>query len=160
MTTTAITLEINQKSVSLRTEDSRTLLDTLRNECDLRGSHFGCGQEQCGACMVLINNRAAYACATPIGAAQGRHITTIEGLSSLPAGRALQTAFLQEGAAQCGYCTSGMLISATALLLRTPNPTDDEIRTSMSGNLCRCGVYHRILRAIKSAAATLSEESS
>lgn len=160
MSATAITLEINQRSVSLHTDHSRSLLDILRNECDLRGSHFGCGQEQCGACMVLINNRAACACSIPIEAAQGQHITTIEELSALPVGRALQAAFLAEGAAQCGYCTSGMLIAATALLLQNHNPTDDEIRASMSSNLCRCGVYHRITRAIKSAAATLDEQSS
>lgn len=153
-----IPLEINQTAVTVCADGSRSLLDILRNECDLRGSHFGCGQEECGACMVLVNNHPAYACTTQVGAVEGQHLVTIEGLTALPAGRALQAAFLQEGAAQCGYCTSGMLIAATGLLLRNPAPTDDDIRASMSSNLCRCGVYHRIIRAIKRAASMLSEQ--
>jgi nicotinate dehydrogenase subunit A len=128
------------------------LLYVLRDELGLDGPKFGCGLGQCGACTVHLDGRAVRSCVTPVASAAGRQVLTIEGLGTLAAPHPLQRAFIEEQAAQCGYCIPGMIMSAAALLGRTPAPTDDEIRTTLSGNLCRCGTHMRILRAIRRAA--------
>jgi nicotinate dehydrogenase subunit A len=156
MTITTLSLRLNGTELAVSASEERTLLDILRNECNLRGTHFGCGQESCGACMVLINGEPAYACSTPASQVQGKAITTIEGAGGNAVGQALQHAFIQEGAAQCGYCTSGMLVSAMALLLANPTPSEAQIRSAMNGNVCRCGVYQRIVKAIQAASVALS----
>jgi nicotinate dehydrogenase subunit A len=129
-------------------DPSEPLLSALRNGLGLTGAKPGCGLGQCGSCTVLVDDQATRACMMPVSAAAGRRITTVEGLGSPEQPDALQAAFIAEQAAQCGYCTSGMLMSARALLAQTPHPTEDQVKEAMAGNLCRCGAYTRILRAI------------
>ena len=150
-----ITLHINGTSCTVGPDENRSLLDVLRNELHLTGSHFGCGQGLCGACMVLADGRAVFACDTPVGSAAGKSITTVEGIDQIALGAALQQAFIDHSAAQCGYCTSGMLISATALLCANPHPSEQQIRQEMDRNLCRCGSHLRIISAIRSVADSL-----
>ena len=127
------------------------LLWVVRDELGLTGTKFGCGVAQCGACTVHVNGQPARACVTPVSAVQGKHVTTIEGLS--PAGdHPLQRAWIAEQVPQCGYCQSGQIMTAAALLAKNPNPTDEEIVAAMTGNICRCATYLRIKRAIKRAA--------
>jgi len=128
------------------------LLYALRGTLGLTGAKLGCGLGQCGSCTVLVDDQATRACTMPISAAAGRRITTVEGLGPPEKPDRLQAAFIAEQAAQCGYCTSGMIMSARALLLKTPHPTEDEIKRGLEGNLCRCGAYTRILRAVMRAA--------
>ena len=128
------------------------LLYVLRNDFGLVGSRFGCGSGQCGACFVLIEGHPAPACDTPLWAAAGKRITTVEGLSEDRGLHPLQHAFLAEQAAQCGYCTSGILISAAALLAKNPRPTEREVRDALDRNLCRCGSHNRMVRAVLRAA--------
>jgi nicotinate dehydrogenase subunit A len=128
------------------------LLDVLRNMLGLKGTRFGCGAEQCGACFVLIDGHAVAACTTPLWAVQDKSVTTVEGLGQPEAPHPLQRAFIAEQAAQCGYCTSGMLISAAALLARSPRPSEAEVRQALDRNLCRCGSYNRVVRAVLRAA--------
>jgi len=128
------------------------LLWVLRNRLALTGTKFGCGEGQCGACTVLLDGRAVRSCLTPVSAAVGTEITTIEGLEQHGTLSAVQQAFLDEGAFQCAYCTSGMIMAATALLADRAHPTDEQIVEAMNGNLCRCGTYPRILAAIRRAA--------
>lgn len=136
------------------------LLDVLRNELDLKGSRFGCGLEQCGACMVLVDGEKVYSCSREVGTVAGRSVLTVEGLGTLNALHPLQQAFLDEQAGQCGYCLSGMLIAAKALLDRNPDPSRADIVTALDANLCRCGSHPRILRAVARAAAVMRKESS
>jgi nicotinate dehydrogenase subunit A len=128
------------------------LLDVLRDTLKLKGSRFGCGSNQCGACYVLIDGCAVASCDTPLWAAAGKTIVTVEGLGNEQAPHPLQRAFIARQAAQCGYCTSGMLISAAALLNRCPRPTESEVKQALDRNLCRCGAHNRIVRAVLDAA--------
>jgi nicotinate dehydrogenase subunit A len=128
------------------------LLDVLRNELELNGPKFGCGLGQCGACTVHLDGQPVRACITPVGSAVGHSVVTVEGLGTIDAPHPLQRAFIEEQAAQCGYCISGIIMTAAALLTHTPAPTEQQIRTALAGNLCRCGTHMRILRAIHRAA--------
>ena len=145
-------LHINGEIHAIDAEPSTPLLYVLRNELGLHGPKFGCGLGQCGACMVHVDGRATYSCILPIAAVGARKITTLEGLLKDGKPNKLQQAFIDEQAAQCGYCISGMVMRAQALLRTKPNPTDDEIRNYMRPNLCRCGTHTAIMRAIKRAA--------
>ena len=129
-----------------------TLLSVLRDDLGLTGTHFGCGMGQCGACFVLADGRAVASCLMGIEEAAGREITTVEGLATGDALHPVQAAFVAEDAMQCGYCTSGMIVSAAALLARTPRPSRSEIQDALAPNLCRCGVYQRAIRAVERAA--------
>jgi nicotinate dehydrogenase subunit A len=129
------------------------LLYVLRNDLALNGARYGCGAAQCGACQIMLDDRAVASCITPVSAAENARVTTVEGLGTAEAPHALQRAFIEEQAAQCGYCTGGMLISAAALLRRNPRPDDAQIRAALNGNLCRCGSQPRVLRAIRKVAA-------
>lgn len=147
-----IVLNVNGTRVSVDAPADEPLLYVLRNKLQLTGTHYGCGEGRCGACTVLLNGRATRSCLVPVGSVTHAKITTIEGLQQQGQLSGVQQAFLDEGAFQCGYCTSGMIVSATALLRDKPHPTDDEIVTAMNGNVCRCGTYPRIVAAIKRAA--------
>src|SRR5262249_46280084 len=134
-------------------------LDVLRGELGLCGTRFGCGTEQCGACMVLIDGEPSFSCARSIESSAGKIVTTVEGLSSDDVLSPLQQAFLDEQAGQCGYCLSGILISATALLARNPRPSRGEIAAALDRHLCRCGAHNRIMRAVARAGATMETRS-
>jgi isoquinoline 1-oxidoreductase subunit alpha len=146
----AIPFIVNGKPVSVEAPESTPLLWVLREELKLTGTRFGCGAGQCGACMVHIGGERTFSCLTPVGQARGKVVTTIEGLSP---GRlnALQRAWLAESVPQCGYCQSGQLMSAAALLAEHPHPTREQIKAHMETNVCRCGTYSRIVRAIERA---------
>jgi aerobic-type carbon monoxide dehydrogenase small subunit (CoxS/CutS family) len=146
-------LIVNGKAVHVVSDGSKPLLDVLRGELGLRGTRFGCGTEQCGACMVLIDGEPSFSCARSIESLAGKVVTTIEGLSSGGVPSPLQQAFVDEQAGQCGYCLSGILISATALLARNPHPSRSEIAAALDRHLCRCGVHNRIMRAVARAGA-------
>jgi nicotinate dehydrogenase subunit A len=146
-----VDLVVNGARHTVDAEPDRTLLSVLRDELDLTGSKYGCGEGQCGACTVMIDGLAARSCQTRVPAAAGRRITTIEGLEEHGRLHPLQEAFLEAGAMQCGYCTPGMIVSGAALLRKNSNPTDAEINSAMQGNVCRCGAYPRIVAAIRLA---------
>src|SRR5271169_2094934 len=148
----AFVFQVNGSDHSLTVDGETPLLDVLRNTLRLKGTRFGCGSEQCGACFVLVDGHAVAACTTPLWAVKGKSVTTVEGLGRPEAPHPLQQAFILEQAAQCGYCTSGMLISAAALLARTPQPSEAEVRRALDRNLCRCGSYNRVVRAVLRAA--------
>ena len=152
-----IALTVNGRSVQVTALETTPLLDVLRNQLDLKGTRYGCGLEQCGSCMVLLDGEPVYACSREIGTVAGRSVTTIEGLGSATQPHPLQQAFLDEQAGQCGYCLSGIVISAKALLDRNPSPTRADIAAALDKNLCRCGAHPRILRAVEKAAAMLRE---
>jgi nicotinate dehydrogenase subunit A len=124
----------------------------LRNDLDLKGTRFGCGTAQCGACFVLLDGHPVPSCDTPLWSAAGKSVTTVEGLGEAGGLHPLQQAFLDEQAAQCGYCTSGVLVSAAALLRRNPSPSEDDVRAALDRNLCRCGSHNRMVRAVLRAA--------
>jgi nicotinate dehydrogenase subunit A len=147
-----IELTVNGRAVSVDVESATPLLDVLRNHLDLKGSRYGCGLEQCGTCMVLIDGEPAYSCAREIGSVAARSVTTIEGLGSAEDPHPLQRAFLEEQAGQCGYCLSGIIISAKALLDRNPSPNRAEIVAALDCHLCRCGTHTRIIAAVQKAA--------
>jgi len=147
----SIELTVNGTTVSVTVADDVPLLDVLRNHLDLKGSRYGCGLEQCGSCMVLIDGKAEYSCTREIAAVAGKRVETVESLESHP----LRRAFLDEQAGQCGYCLSGILMSAKALLDSNKDPSRAEIAAALDGNLCRCGAHPRILRAVAKAAAAL-----
>jgi nicotinate dehydrogenase subunit A len=147
-----IELTVNGRAVTVEADATTPLLDVLRNHLDLKGSRYGCGLEQCGTCMVLIDGEAVYSCAREVGTVAGRSVTTIEGLGTADAPHPLQQAFLEEQAGQCGYCLSGIIISAKALLDRNPLPSRSEIVTALDRNLCRCGTHTRIIAAVQKAA--------
>jgi aerobic-type carbon monoxide dehydrogenase small subunit (CoxS/CutS family) len=153
-----IRLTINEKPYTVDADPQTSLLSVLRENLDLTGSKYGCGEGQCGACTVLIDGKAQRSCITRVGAVAQKQITTIEGLASSAQLHPVQEAFLEAGAMQCGYCTSGMIMSAVALLKRNPQPKESEIIAFMDGNVCRCGTYARIVSAIQKAAkvATVS----
>ncbi len=148
-------LTVNGRSVQVTSLETAPLLDVLRNQLELKGTRYGCGLEQCGSCMVLLDGEPIYACSREVGTVAGRNITTIEGLGSAAQPHPLQQAFLDEQAGQCGYCLSGIVISAKALLDRNPSPTRADIAAALDKNLCRCGAHPRILRAVEKAAAML-----
>ncbi len=152
--TASVDFTVNGNSVHVETNGATPLLSVLRDELGLRGSRFGCGTEQCGACMVLIDGEPAFSCARAIESLAGKAVTTVEGLSPSGALYPLQQAFLDEQAGQCGYCLSGILVSAAALLRGTPTPTRAEIVTALEAHLCRCGMHNRVIRAVERAAAT------
>jgi aerobic carbon-monoxide dehydrogenase small subunit len=143
---------LNGKPVKVEADPGRTLLHVLRHELGLKGAKEGCGRGECGACTVLLNGKAALSCLILIPALQGCSITTIEGLETEEGLHPLQKAFVNEGAVQCGFCTPGMILSAKALLDEIPSPTRDEVREALSGNLCRCTGYAKIIRAVQSMA--------
>ncbi len=148
--------QLNGRSVSVSSESGQTLLDLLRNTLSLKATRMGCGQGQCGACRVMLDGHPVAACETPLWAIEGKAVTTVEGLGQRSAPHALQTAFIEEQAMQCGFCTSGILISAAALLQRQPNPSRTEIVQAIDGHLCRCGAHNRVVRAIEKAAERLA----
>jgi nicotinate dehydrogenase subunit A len=148
-------LIVNGEPVHVIGDGAKPLLAVLRDELGLRGSRFGCGTEQCGACMVLIDGEPSYACSREIDSVAGRAVTTVEGLWSDDTLHPLRQAFLDEQAGQCGYCLSGILISAAALLARNPRPSRAEIAAALDGHLCRCGAHNRILRAVARAGAEI-----
>ena len=146
-------LVINGQAYNVDASPDATLLSVLREQLDLTGSRYGCGEGQCGACTVLIDGKARRSCQTPISALSDKSITTIEGLAKGDRLHPVQQAFLDEGAMQCAYCTSGMIMSAVSLLSFKPNPSEKEIVDYMQGNICRCGTQPRIIAAIRRAAA-------
>ena len=145
-------LRVNGVEHSVALAPDRSLLYVLREELGLTGTKYGCGEGECGACKVLVDGVALRACMTSLGEAVGRSVTTIEGLAEGAQLHPVQQAFLEAGAFQCGYCTPGMIIATVSLLHRTDRPSDDEIRSALDGNLCRCGGYLRILEAVRIAA--------
>lgn len=155
--TATLDLLVNGRRHSLDVEPARSLLSVLRDELDLTGSKYGCGEGQCGACTVLLDGRPVRACITPVSSVGSRPVLTIEGLERSGRLHPVQEAFLAETALQCGYCTPGMILSAVALLERNGNPGTAEIERAMDGNICRCGTYSRILTAVQRAARTRTE---
>src|SRR5476651_2507483 len=154
--TQTIDFSVNGKSVSVALDNEDTpLLNVLRNELGLMGTRFGCGLEQCGCCMVLIDGAPEKCCAKPVSSVAGKKVTTVEGLGTPERPHPLQQAFIDEQAGQCGYCLTGILISAKALLARNPSPTRAEIAAALDGNICRCGSHNRIMRAVAKAAAQM-----
>lgn len=153
-------LLINGRRHSVEADPGKSLLAVLREDLDLIGAKYGCGEGQCGACTVLLDDRPVRSCITAVGSVGSRPVMTIEGLEREGKLHAVQAAFIAEGAMQCGYCTSGMIMSAVGLLNRQNSPADDEIRRALDGNICRCGTYSRILAAVRRAASTLSTEGS
>ena len=148
-----IRFTVNGKAQTVNTEPDRPLLEVLREDLGITGPKYGCGEGQCRACTVLLDGQAKVSCVLPVRAAEGKKIVTIEGLATNGVLHPVQQAFLDEGAMQCGYCVPGMILTATALLERTPHPTDAQIVEAMNGNLCRCNGYPRIVAAIHRAAA-------
>ena len=147
-----VTMVVNGQERSVTTDPQRPLLDVLREDLHVTGPKYGCGEGRCGACTVLMDGKRTLACVTPVSLADKKSITTIEGLAKGDTLHPVQEAFLEEGAMQCGYCTSGMILSAVALLKENPNPTDEQITTGMNGNMCRCNGYIKIVNAVRRAA--------
>lgn len=143
---------VNDSPVSIETQPQRRLLDILREDLGLTGTKEGCSEGECGACTVMLDDLAVHSCLTLASQLQGRHVTTIEGLEKNGELEILQRCFVEETAVQCGYCTTGMIMSAKALLLVNPHPTTEEIRTALAGNICRCSGYNQILSAVSRAA--------
>ena len=149
-----LTLRVNGTNREVEADDPDIpLLYVLRGDLGLTGTHFGCGLAQCGACTVLVNGRAVRSCIAPARSVAGQDVVTIEGLGSPERPDPLQAAFIAEQAAQCGYCTAGMVMSARALLAQTPRPSEKQVRDGLAGNLCRCGSHARVIRAVLRAAA-------
>ena len=156
-----LTLRVNGVARVVDLDDPDTpLLYVLRNDLELTGTHFGCGLKQCGACTVLVNGRATRSCVTPVSAVVGQAVTTIEGLGSPERPDPVQAAFIAEQAAQCGYCTAGLVVTARAFLdesrARNRRPSEEEVKEALSGNLCRCGSHVRVIRAVMRAAAAMA----
>ena len=149
---TSLTLHINGREHRIDADPTTPLIYVLRNDLGLKGAKFGCGLEQCGACLVIVDGETEYACNTPAGAFEGRQIVTIEGIGTPENLDPIQQAFIEERAAQCGFCTPGMIVAAKALLESNPDPTKDEIRQALSQNLCRCGSHTSIIKAVLRAA--------
>ena len=152
-----INLSVNGASRNLDVDPETPLLYVLRDDLGLHGPRFGCGLGQCGACMVLMDGTAVRSCLIPVSKAAGRKVITLEGLGSVEKPHPVQKAFIEEQAAQCGYCINGMIMTTKALLDRKPNPSDREIKQALAANLCRCGTHQRILRAVKRAAAAMAK---
>lgn len=148
----SIRLRVNGVERSIEAAPETSLLSVLRGTLGLTATHFGCGANQCGACNVLVDGQAVPACDTPLWSAAGKEVTTVEGLGTPERPHPLQQAFIDEQAMQCGYCISGILMSAAALLERNPDPSEDDVRGALDRNLCRCGAHNRIVRAVLRAA--------
>jgi carbon-monoxide dehydrogenase small subunit len=146
----AVTLNVNRTPYRVELDPHTSLLDAVRNNVGLTGTKEGCDDSECGACMMLLDDRPVNSCSYLALQAEGRKITTVEGLANEDELAPLQRAFLEQGGVQCGFCTPGMLISATALLRADPNPSDEDVRTALSGNLCRCTGYDAIVRSVRS----------
>jgi aerobic-type carbon monoxide dehydrogenase small subunit (CoxS/CutS family) len=157
--TAALELQVNGQTHRIEADPSKSLLAVLREDLDLTGSKYGCGEGECGACTVLLDNRPVRSCVTPVGNVGARPVVTIEGLERNGALHPVQAAFLAETALQCGFCTAGMIMSAVGLLYRQASPSEDEIRRALDGNVCRCGTYPRVTAAVKRA-VTMSTEAS
>ena len=153
---TVVSLKINGQEHQLDVPDDMPLLWVLRDVVGMTGTKFGCGTSLCGACTVHVDNEPTRSCVTPVSAISGKNVTTIEAIGDTPAGRQVQQAWLDLEVVQCGYCQSGQIMSAAALLARNPNPSDEDIDAAMTGNICRCGTYPRIRAAIKKAAQSKS----
>ena len=147
-----MTLQVNGRDHQIEADPDTPLLYVLRDELELNAAKFGCGLGQCGACTVIVDGRAVLSCVTPLLLLAGKQVTTLEGLGTSEAPGPIQRAFIEEQAAQCGYCIAGTMMRAQALLQKNPNPTDDEIRAELEPHLCRCGTHMRILRAVRRAA--------
>jgi nicotinate dehydrogenase subunit A len=152
-----ITLTVNRQSRSFTADDTTTLLDALRNHLDLKGARYGCGAEQCGTCSVIIDGEDKPSCAVEVGTLEGRMITTVEGMGTPERPDPLQQAFLDKQAGQCGYCLSGILVGAKALLDRNPSPTRAEVADALAWHLCRCAAHNRIMDAVLLAAERMRE---
>ena len=149
-------LRVNGRERQVSAEEGVPLLYVLRNDLGLRGARFGCGEGQCGACTVLVDGRAVQSCDTPLWSVEGHEVTTIEGIGDERALHPVQQAFIDHQAAQCGYCSSGIVMAAVALLREAPDPTDAQIVAALERNLCRCGAHARVLRAIRAAAVAMA----
>ena len=147
-----MTLKVNGQDHRIEAEPDTPLLYVLREELKLNAAKFGCGLGQCGACTVIVDGKAVLSCVTPVLLLEGRQVTTLEGLGSVEAPSPIQRAFMEEQAAQCGYCIAGMIMAAKALLDRNPQPSDAEVRQGLAENLCRCGTHNRVVRAVLRAA--------
>ena len=154
----AIEFTLNGKNVSVDVDRQTPLLEVLRNDIELNGPKFGCGLAQCGACAVLLDDVSIRSCVMPVSSVAGKSVTTLEGLGTEDAPHPLQTAFIEEQALQCGYCASGIIVTAAALLKQNPAPTDTQIRESLSGHLCRCGAQPRMLKAVARAARSSKDQ--
>lgn len=152
--------KLNGKPVNVDFQQGTLLLEVLRNDLELNGPKFGCGLAQCGACAVLLDGVSIRSCVTPVSVVSGKEVTTIEGLGDRERPHPLQKAFIAEQAMQCGYCASGIMTSAAALLDVNPSPTRDEIRDALSGHLCRCGAQPRMIRAVERAASEMRGDDS
>ncbi len=152
----SVEFTINGRPARVEADGGTPLLSVLRDELGLRGTRFGCGTEQCGACMVLIDGEPAYACTREVGTLSGKTVTTVEGLSQNGVLSPLQQAFLDEQAGQCGYCLSGILVSAAALLKKTPKPSREQIVGALDPHLCRCGIHNRVVSAVQKAGAAMA----
>ncbi|MCG6923688.1 MAG: (2Fe-2S)-binding protein [Acidobacteriota bacterium] len=150
-----IRFNVNGAEATVTTDPERRLLDVLREDLQLTGTKYGCGEGQCGACLVHLDGEPTRSCLVPVRDAEGTSVTTIEGLARGDTLHAVQEAFIEEGAMQCGYCTSGMILAAVALLRRTPDPTHEQIVSGMDGHLCRCNGYVKIVNAVRRAAETI-----
>jgi nicotinate dehydrogenase subunit A len=148
---TEIAFTLNGHATAVEVDPDQSLLDVLRNTLALKATRMGCGLGQCGACTVIIDAHAVNSCDTPMWSVAGKDVITLEGLGTRASPHPLQTAFIEEQALQCGYCTSGMLMAAAALLRRNPQPSEGDIRQALEGNLCRCGVHNRVVRAVQKA---------
>ena len=157
MSSMAIYFTLNGAAKSLAVFKESSLLTVLRNDCELNSPKYGCGLGECGACTVLVDGVAARACVIPAAGASGRSVTTLEGLGTLGNLHPIQQAFIDEQAAQCGYCLSGMIMMTAALLSRKPDPTEADIHRELSGNLCRCGTHVEIVKAVKRAAVLIRQ---
>jgi nicotinate dehydrogenase subunit A len=147
-----LTITVNGSDHQVKADPATPLLYVLRNEIGLQGVRFGCGLSECGACTVQLDGRAIRSCVTAVSAAAGKHVTTLEGLGTPAKPHPLQKAFIDQQAAQCGYCIPGMIMESEALLRATPSPSTAQIKTALAGHLCRCGTHYRIMRAVKAAA--------
>ncbi|OIR16247.1 isoquinoline 1-oxidoreductase subunit alpha [mine drainage metagenome] len=150
-----ISFNLNGKATKVDVDPGTPLLWVLRDHLHLTGTKYGCGISQCGACTVHLDGKAIRSCVTPVSTANGKHVTTIEGLAETTLGKAVQAAWLEVDVPQCGYCQSGQIMSATALLKENPHPSESQISAAMDGNLCRCGTYNRIRSAIQKASEQL-----
>ncbi len=156
----AIEFRLNDKQISVDVDADTPLLEVLRNDIELNGAKFGCGLAQCGACAVLLDGESIRSCVLPVSAVAGKSVTTLEGLGTAASPHPLQTAFIDEQALQCGYCASGIIVTAAALLNKNAAPSDQEIRQSLRGHLCRCGAQPRMIKAVARAAAAIAGDKS
>lgn len=152
----SIQFTLNGDNTTVECDPDRSLLDVLRGPLEMIGAHYGCGAGECGACIVLVEDRALASCDTPLWSVAGKHVTTIEGLGNAQQPHPLQRAFIAEQAMQCGYCVPGIMMSAAALLKQNPDPTDADVRAALDRNLCRCGAHNRMVRAVLRAAADMA----